>query len=97
VTLDDLLAAGAALEALPVDGETRDRLTADVLASALTIAHDVDARDQGSNLLGHPIDERDLRLGLERSYRSLARRATTRAERIRLVDQANRTRPRTWT
>jgi serine/threonine-protein kinase PknG len=41
--------------------------------------------------------ERDLRFGLEHSYRALARRAASRTERIRLVDAANRARPRTWT
>jgi serine/threonine-protein kinase PknG len=97
VTLDELLSAGAILEVLPVDGETRDRLTAALLETALTMAHAPGAQDRSVTLLGHRIDERDLRLGLERSYRALARRATTRAERIRLVDEANRTRPRTWT
>ena len=36
-----------------------------------------------------PAAERDLRLGVERSYRELARWAASRAERIQLVDRAN--------
>jgi serine/threonine-protein kinase PknG len=96
--LDELLIAGSILEALPVAGEQRDRLTADLLETALRVTLTGTASDDGrTSLLGHRVVERDLRLGLESSYRALARRATSRAERIRLVDEANRVRPRTWT
>lgn len=96
--LDELLIAGSILEALPVAGEQRDRLTADLLETALRVTLTGTASDDGrTSLLGHRVVERDLRLGLESSYRALARRATGRAERIRLVDEANRVRPRTWT
>jgi serine/threonine-protein kinase PknG len=47
-------------------------------------------------LLGLPLVERDVRLALEHSYRELARHAPSRTERIALVDDANRVRPRTW-
>ncbi|WP_328889003.1 tetratricopeptide repeat protein [Streptomyces sp. NBC_00316] len=47
-------------------------------------------------LLGSEVDERGLRLGLERSYRILARLAQRGDERIDLVERANRFRPRTW-
>jgi serine/threonine-protein kinase PknG len=47
-------------------------------------------------LLGSEIQERQLRLGLERSYRILARLAQRGEERIELVERANRFRPRTW-
>jgi serine/threonine-protein kinase PknG len=50
----------------------------------------------GAQLGGVSLEERDLRRGIEQTLRSLARRVPTRAERIPLVDQANRTRPRTW-
>jgi len=97
-TLDDLLAAGSSLEALPIDGEQRDRLAAELLDTALHLTLEGKTLDDGrASLLGHRLAELELRLGLERAYRALARRATNRAERIRLVDQANRTRPRTWT
>ena len=97
-TLDELLAAGSILEALPVEGEQRDRLTADLLATALRLTLTRGAvANGGASLLGHRVAERDLRLGLERTYRALARRAASRSERIRLVDEANRARPRTWT
>ena len=45
-------------------------------------------------ILGQPFEERPLRLGLESSLRSLAH-LTAGQERIRLIDQANRVRPRT--
>ncbi|WP_411079104.1 tetratricopeptide repeat protein [Streptomyces sp. cmx-18-6] len=47
-------------------------------------------------LLDAELDERGLRLGLERSYRMLARLAQRGDERIELVERANRFRPRTW-
>ncbi|QEV06431.1 serine/threonine-protein kinase [Streptomyces prasinus] len=50
----------------------------------------------GRTLLGCGLDERNLRFGLERSYRTLARLARSGEERIDLVERANRYRPRTW-
>ncbi|MEV0845742.1 tetratricopeptide repeat protein [Streptomyces sp. NPDC049954] len=47
-------------------------------------------------LLGCALDERGLRFGLERAYRTLARLARSGEERIELVERANRLRPRTW-
>jgi serine/threonine-protein kinase PknG len=94
---DDLLSAGSILEELPIRGEQRERLTADLLETALRLSVDGRAPNGDTRLLGHLVDERELRVALERCYRGLARRAESRAERIRLVDDANRTRPRTWT
>ncbi|GAA3498145.1 serine/threonine-protein kinase [Streptomyces prasinosporus] len=50
----------------------------------------------GRTLLGSDLDERGLRFGLERAYRTLARLAPSGEERIDLVERANRYRPRTW-
>jgi serine/threonine-protein kinase PknG len=97
-TLDDVLAAGAVLDRLPIDGEQRDRLSADLLKIALRLATSGDAPlDSNTSLLGCPLAERELRLALEAAYRNIARRAPTRAERIYLIDEANHARPRTWT
>jgi serine/threonine-protein kinase PknG len=97
-SLDDLLAAGEALEALPIESEKRDLMAAELLEAALALCLNGKGYGDGRALLmGRRLTERDLRLGLERSYRAQARRATRRADRIRLVDQANRARPRTWT
>ena len=86
---DELLAAGAILESLPVRGEQRVRLQAEVLEAALALVERRGAFDDGrASLLGYRFLERDLRLGVERSYRELARWAgielgTDRAGRSR--------------
>jgi len=46
-------------------------------------------------VLGWPLTERDVRLGLETTFRRLALQAPAGAERIALVDRANQLRPRT--
>ncbi|MEV5429239.1 tetratricopeptide repeat protein [Streptomyces sp. NPDC052701] len=102
--LDDLTAAAAqveALEAYGLDPARREQLATEVLGSALDW---VLSGGQGSaptaaggrTLLGSGLDERGLRFGLERSYRTLARLARGGEERIDLVERANRYRPRTW-
>ena len=97
-TLQDLLAAGSILEGLEVEGEQRARLTAELLEAGLRLAQKgAGVGNGGASLLGHQVDERDLRFGLERSYRTLARGASSRGERVQLVDRANEVRPRTWT
>jgi serine/threonine-protein kinase PknG len=96
--LDSLLKASSILDSLPLEGEPRDRLTAELLQAALVLAgHDGVGADDATRIAGYRLSERDLRLGLEQSYRTLARHAATRGERVRLIDQANRARPRTWT
>jgi serine/threonine-protein kinase PknG len=94
----ELQAASASIQALSLDGEQRELLTADLLRSALgLLENERVAEDPELRLVGHPLTEQDVRLGLELTYRSLARVANTASERIRLVDWANRVRPRTWT
>jgi len=95
--LTDLHAAATNLEALPLDADQRARLTAELLEAALDLLEqDEAAADPDAQLLGNPVTEGDVRTGLERSYRDLARRASG-AERVRLVDRANQIRPLTWT
>ncbi|MCF1599325.1 serine/threonine-protein kinase [Streptomyces muensis] len=103
--LDDLTAAAGQVEALDaygLDPARREQLSAEVLGCALDW---VLSGGQGSapppaaggrTLLGSGLDERGLRFGLERSYRTLARLARGGEERIDLVERANRYRPRTW-
>ncbi|MBA2949293.1 serine/threonine-protein kinase [Streptomyces himalayensis] len=102
--LDDLTTAAGQVEALGafgLDAVRREQLSAEVLGTALDW---VLSGSQGSGqlngdrtaLLGSELDERGLRLGLERSYRTLARLAQGGEERIQLVERANRFRPRTW-
>jgi serine/threonine-protein kinase PknG len=100
--LEDLTAAAAQVEALDaygLDPTRREQLSAEVLGSALDwILSGGQGTGPGARrvLLGSDLDERGLRFGLERSYRTLARLATGGEERIDLVERANRYRPRTW-
>lgn len=102
--LDDLTAAAGQVEALDaygLDPARREQLSAEVLGSALDWIlsggqGSVPPSAGGRVLLGSGLDERGLRFGLERSYRTLARLARGGEERIDLVERANRYRPRTW-
>ena len=96
--LDALRVAAARLESLSLAAEQRAPLANDLLRTGLDLLEQGDAEPDGDvQLLGHGLVEHELRLGLERSYRELARGATNGSERIRLVDLANRVRPMTWT
>ncbi|WP_055566203.1 serine/threonine-protein kinase [Streptomyces atriruber] len=107
--LDELTAAAGQIEALAgfgLDAVRRERLSTEVLGTALDWV--LSGRHSGhvsappatsgtrTVLLGSDLDERGLRFGLERSYRTLARLAQGGEERIELVERANRFRPRTW-
>jgi serine/threonine-protein kinase PknG len=102
--LDDLTAAAGQVEALQaygLDPARREQLAAEVLGCALDWIlsggqGSVPPAAGGRSLLGSGLDERGLRFGLERSYRTLARLAQGGEERIDLVERANRYRPRTW-
>ncbi|GGT09093.1 serine/threonine protein kinase [Streptomyces chromofuscus] len=102
--LEDLTAAAGQVEALDaygLDPTRRERLATEVLGSALDWIlsggqGSVPPAAGGRTLLGSGLDERGLRFGLERSYRTLARLARGGEERIDLVERANRYRPRTW-
>ncbi|MFI7272788.1 tetratricopeptide repeat protein [Streptomyces sp. NPDC049879] len=103
--LPDLLAAGAQVERLRAAGLEPwlgEQLSCEVLGSALdwvlTTAGEPSRpqTDPSGRLLGGPLDETGVRLGLERSYRRLARLAPTSSERTELVEAANRFRPKTW-
>ncbi|UUU22154.1 serine/threonine-protein kinase [Streptomyces sp. DSM 40750] len=101
--LDDLTAAAGQVEALDeygLDAVRREQLSTEVLGCALDwvlSGGQAAAPPDGERvLLGSALDERGLRFGLERSYRTLARLARGGEERIDLVERANRYRPRTW-
>ncbi|MFF0224381.1 tetratricopeptide repeat protein [Streptomyces sp. NPDC004629] len=102
--LDDLTAAAGQVEALDaygLDPARREQLSAEVLGCALDWILSGGRASAGPAaggrvLLGNDLDERGLRFGLERSYRTLARLAPGGEERIDLVERANRYRPRTW-
>jgi len=100
ITEGDLLTAGARLEAVDLDAERRTRLAIHVLDTAMHWVAGMPNRPAiaiaGKRLLGCALTERDLRFGLERQYRSLARLSTDSRQRVSLVDQANTVRPVTW-
>jgi serine/threonine-protein kinase PknG len=93
-TADQLIDAGSIVETLQISAEEKAKLSAELLEAALKVVAAGDT--SGRRLFGHELSERDVRLGLEESYRTLAHQAPNGADRIRLVDQANRVRPRTW-
>jgi serine/threonine-protein kinase PknG len=103
--LDDLTAAAGQIQALGaygLDAVRREQLSTEVLGCALdwVLSGSQGSAPPGTGtrtvLLGSDLDERGLRFGLERSYRTLARLAQGGEERIDLVERANRYRPRTW-
>ncbi|MCE3036012.1 serine/threonine-protein kinase [Streptomyces sp. CMSTAAHL-2] len=102
--LEDLTAAAGQVEALQaygLDPARREVLSAEVLGCALDWILSGDRNTArtafgGRVLLGSGLDERGLRFGLERAYRTLARLAPGGQERNELVERANRYRPRTW-
>ncbi|TCP40674.1 serine/threonine-protein kinase PknG [Tamaricihabitans halophyticus] len=97
----ELFDAARKLEALSLDAERRALLTAEVLEAAhgwvLAGMPGAEPNTAGERVLGWELSERELRFGLERCYRALARLADTRLQRIALVDRANEIRPRTLT
>ncbi|MFC4858722.1 serine/threonine-protein kinase [Actinophytocola glycyrrhizae] len=101
LTEQDLHDAARRLERLSLDAERGTALSAEVLeaAHAWVRAGRPGASGAAANhtVLGCKLVERDLRFGLERCYRTLARLASDPEHRYELVDKANAIRPRTLT
>ncbi|OLF05933.1 serine/threonine protein kinase [Actinophytocola xinjiangensis] len=98
----DLHDAGRRLERLSLDAERRASLSAEVLEAAYQWVRAgrpgaAPPGTAGRAVLGAQLTERELRFGLERCYRALARLAGTVEQRHVLVDRANAIRPRTLT
>ncbi|HWD01992.1 MAG TPA: tetratricopeptide repeat protein [Amycolatopsis sp.] len=94
----DLVDASGRLERLNLDVERHTRLSAEVLEAAYDwLRADSSKPSDSTKVLGYALEERDVRFGLERCYRSLARLAGSAEDRISLVDRANSIRPRTLT
>jgi len=83
------------MERLRLDAVVRHTLTAEILQAGLALVQRSPGPGGGRRLLGCEMTERGLRLGLEQSYRALARLSATRPARFALVDLANGVRPRT--
>jgi serine/threonine-protein kinase PknG len=98
VTEQDLHDASRKLERLSLDAERRTILSAEVLEAAHEWVRAAGTPDSANRtVLGCRLTERELRFGLERCYRALARLASTPERRHELVDKANAIRPRTLT
>ncbi|HZM84798.1 MAG TPA: tetratricopeptide repeat protein [Candidatus Limnocylindrales bacterium] len=91
----EIIDAGMRVARLGLDVERRTRARIEVLEAALRWVA-VRTGSSAAQVLGCKLSERELRFGLEREYRALARLAPPRSdERVRLIDRANGLRPRT--
>ena len=91
----ELQAASAAIEALTLEGNDLYHLTKQILETALNLLTSRQLQAAADfMILGQPLQEVHLRKGLEKALRNIAHLATG-SEKIRLVDEANRVRPRT--
>jgi len=94
--LPELLEASGRLDLLALGIEQQARLAADLLTVALGWLTRTPAGPSGSEIVaGAPLTEHGVRAGLERALRTLAKLTPDPAQRIALVDRANRVRPRT--
>jgi serine/threonine-protein kinase PknG len=91
---EDLARASATIERLNLDTSERTHRTIELLDSALHLLLSGTPAQPEVRLLGTPMQEVPVRLGLEQAYRELARLATG-DEKIHLVDRANQVRPMT--
>jgi serine/threonine-protein kinase PknG len=91
----DLKQAALVIEAAALEGNEKHRLTCELFETALSLvtAHTIKP-DASLQLLGQSLQEVKLRSGLENSLRAMAYLAVG-DEKVRLVDEANRVRPRT--
>jgi serine/threonine-protein kinase PknG len=94
-TLTELKSATQTVEALTLEGIEKYRLDRQVLETALTLLTSKAITAQNNlMILGQPLQEIKLRQGLEKVLRSMAH-LTSGDEKIMLVDEANRVRPKT--
>jgi serine/threonine-protein kinase PknG len=92
----ELSQAARAIEALTIEGMALHRIAADLLLTAVEQLEAKRIAENAANkLLGCEIRVQSLRFGAERELRACAHFAASRDEKIDLVDQANRVRPRT--
>ena len=92
--LPSLAAALDSIERLTIDPVDRSGFRVEVLSAALDLVQSNGA-DTTVLIAGRPASEPSLRDGLEAAYRDLAGHASSREERVHLVDQANAV--RRWT
>lgn len=91
----DLTDVGRRIETLPADERRTLQLRAMASSVALTWLRN-GGKPSGAPFLGSAFTEAGLRETTEQTLRSIARNVPNRRHRYRLVDLANRVRPRTW-
>ncbi|MGH3772852.1 MAG: tetratricopeptide repeat protein [Pseudonocardiaceae bacterium] len=98
----DFFTAAEQLDTLDLDERRRELAIAEVLETVLRWEHAnrpwpaEETTLIPPTLLGEQLTQRGVRDRLEAAYRTLARLAPTRTERITLVDKANNRRNRSW-
>src|SRR5690606_8908011 len=86
----DLVDAAKRLERLSLDAERHARLSAEVLEAAHTLVQRRNGQPATASVLGCKLNDREVRFGLERCYRALARLAEGSEKRGALVEEAQR-------
>jgi serine/threonine-protein kinase PknG len=96
-TLAQLDQAATELEKFPIDPRERLELRTSLLSHALSVCSGGKAAGSSTKTVGGvAFSDRALRGAIEKSLRDTARLTESEAERVALVDEANRIRPRTW-
>jgi serine/threonine-protein kinase PknG len=91
----DLRQAALVIESTTLEGDQKHRLSCELFQTALSLVTSNTMKpDSSLQLLGQSLEEVKLRSGLEKALRAMAHLAIG-DEKIRLVDEANRVRPRT--
>jgi serine/threonine-protein kinase PknG len=91
----ELIAAANRLTQIKLDAVRMSLLRAEVLERALEWVRVTPGSAGSVRVLDCSLTEPDLRFGLERTYRALARLTDSTPDRIELIDRANTIRPRT--
>jgi serine/threonine-protein kinase PknG len=95
-SMDDTLLDRAAqtIASISTEGEALHQLAARLLSCAVSmISLGKIQADRARVLLGHPVEQHDLRVGAAAEYRKAAKYAAGTAEKVALVDRANEIRP----
>jgi serine/threonine-protein kinase PknG len=89
--------AARELEQFPIDPRERLVLRTSLLGHALAVVRGGKAAGSSTTTIGGvSMSDRALRTAIEKSLRDTARLTENESERVALVDEANRVRPRTW-
>jgi serine/threonine-protein kinase PknG len=95
-SIQELEKAGSTIDALLLEGKEKFRIMREVFTVALDLITGNKIKEDATKVLGHSLQEIEIRKGLEGAYRNLARITDDKDQRIALVDMANSVRPKTW-